>query len=254
MAITASVPQTDPTARAAPRASTWRRVLRFVGYGIATTVVAVYAANVLWKMSGSNQWKLELDQNGVQVYSLKSPGADNKQFLAITRAKYSLNQLIDGLIENSTLDNCRNHIPGCVDLRVISPWSTKTMSDTVLWKLALPKPFSPREIVIRSQVSQDPKTKAVTVDIIGAPNSTPRNEGSVRLTHVQNRWLYTPLGNGEVEIRFLQDMDMGGLFPGILLNLGGARETYKFIHDQLPDLLNREPIRNARVGFIEEAP
>ena len=213
----------------------------------------VHVANLLWKASGSNQWTLELETNGVKVHSLKSPGAYNKQYKAVMRAKYSLSQLVGGLIENSTLDNCKNHIPGCIDLKVIEPWSSKTMSDTMLWKLELPPPFSPRETVIRSQVFQDPNTKTVTVEIMAAPSSTPRNADSVRLTHLHNRWRYIPVGKGEVDIEFQQDLDMGGLFPAILLNLAGAEETYKFMHDQLPGLLDKEQLRKIKYEFIAEA-
>jgi hypothetical protein len=250
---------TTPDARTESRQNTQAErsklntVLRFAAYSIAASIVVTYGANMLWKMSGSNEWELELEKNAVKVYSLKFPGSYNKQYKAVMRAKYPLNQLVGGLIENSTLDICKHHIPGCVDLKVIDPWSAKTMTDTVLWKLQLPPPFLPRETVIRSQVSQDPATKAVTVDVMAAPNSIARNAGSVRLTHLQNRWRYTPVGNGEVDIEFLQDVDMGGLFPAIALNLAGAEETYKFIHDQLPALLDNERLRSIKYDFIAEA-
>jgi hypothetical protein len=236
-----------------PKPSKLKRILSFTSHGVAVLIIVVFLANILWKMSGSNEWKLEFERNGVKVYSLKSPGSYNKKFKAITRANYSLNQLVAGLIENSTLDNCKNHIPGCIDLQVIDPWNPKTMSDTVLWKLELPPPFLPRETIIRSQVFQDAETKAVTVEIIAAPNSIPRNADSVRVTEMHNRWQYTPVGSGEVEIVFIQDIDMGGLFPDFLLNLGGAEETYKFIHDQLPGLIDREELRNIKYDFIEES-
>ncbi len=243
----------SPPAARQPRPKRMKRALRIARYGAAIAIVAIFAANVLWKISGSNTWKLELDKNGVQVYSLKAPGAYNKQYRAVMRGHYTLNQLVAGLIQNSTLDICKNHIPGCVDVKVIDPWSTRTMTDTVLWKLALPAPFSPRETLIRSQVSQDPKTKVVTVDVMAAPNSAPRNADAVRLTHMQNRWVYKPVGKGEVEIEFLQDIDMGGMFPAFLLNLVGAEETYKFLHDQLPPLLDRDALRAAQYDFIAEA-
>jgi hypothetical protein len=47
-------------------------------------------------------------------------------------------------------------------------------------------------------------------------------------------------------------MDMGGMFPDFLLNLAGADETYVFLHDQLPGLLNRDQLRAARYDFITE--
>ncbi|TXI48899.1 MAG: hypothetical protein E6Q50_09395 [Lysobacter sp.] len=204
-------------------------------------------------MSGSNRWELEFERNGVKVYSLKEPGAYNKQFKAVMRGKFTLNQLVAGLIMNSTSENCEKNIPQCMDVKVIQPWSDRTMTDTVLWKLEMPPPFSPRESLIRSHIVQDPKTRAVVIDVMAAPNSVPRNPGAIRMTHFQNRWRYTPVGKGEVEIEFFQDIDMGGMFPDFLLNLGGAEETYKFIHDQLPPLLDRDELRRAKFDFIVEA-
>lgn len=254
MAVTDTMAMAGARPEAKAKSSLLKKAIKALPYGIASLIIIVFVANVLWKLSGDSQWKLEFERNGVKVYSMKASGAYLKQYKAVMRGKYTLNQLVGGLIENSTLDNCKNHIPGCMDVKVIQPWSTNTMSDTVLWKLQLPAPFSPRETVIRSQVSQDPETKAVTVDVIAAPNSTPRNKGSVRLTHLQNRWKYTPLGKGEVEIEFTQNIDMGGMFPDFLLNLAGAEQTYTFIHDQLPGLLDKDNLRAVRYDFITEVP
>lgn len=233
--------------------SRFKRFISSSPYWIAALVLVIFFANIAWKMSGSTQWKLELEKNGVKVYSLKAPGDYNKQYKAVMRGKYSLNQLVAGLIQNATPENCAKNIPGCVEMKVIDAWNSNTMTDTVMWKLKLPDPFSPRETVIRSQISQDPKTRVVSVDVLAAPNSMPRNADAVRLVHMQNRWVYRPVGKGEVEIEFLQDIDMGGMFPSFLLNLAGAEETYKFIHDQLPPLLDKEHLRNAKYDFIVEA-
>jgi hypothetical protein len=254
-----TVPSIDPAARAAPvaqprpaTANRPRRALRLAGYGVAGLLVAYYAGSIAWKMSGSNQWELEFERDGVKVYSLKAPGSENKQFRAVTVGNYSLNQLVGGLIENSTPQNCRDNIPGCLAMQVVTPWSAKTMSDTVMWRLGLPGPFAPREMILRSQVIQDPASKAVTVNVLAAPNALPRTPGTVRVTHLQNRWVYTPAGNGRVQVEFLQDIDMGGMFPAMLLNLGGAEQTYQFIHDQLPKLLDSDRLRAIRYDFIQE--
>lgn len=215
-------------------------------------VVAIFILNILWLNSGDNQWVLEKDEDGTQVYSMKTPGSYVKQFKAIMIGEYSLSHLVAGLKENSTMDNCKNHIPDCVDVKVIEPWSDATMSDTVMWTLGLPEPLARREIVIQSFVKQDPETKVVTIDVIAAPNKIARNQGAVRLSYMQNRWRYTPLGDGKVEIEFMQDMDMGGLMPDILLNLAGVDETYKFIHEQLPGLLDRPGFKTIKYDFIEE--
>lgn len=243
----------DAKPAATTKSKSWFRKLKtYAAYGSAILVIVIFLGNVFWTMSGNNEWSLELDKEGVQVYSLKAPGSYIKQYRAVMKTDFTLTQLVAGLIENSTQEMCRNSIPGCSDVQVIEPWSTKTMSDTVLWKLDLPSPFSPRETLIRSGVAQDPVTKVVTVDVFAVPNVIPRNKGVVRLTHMQNRWTYTPLPEGGVEIEFLQDIDMGGMFPDFLLNLAGAEEAFKFIHDQLPLLIDRDELRAVQYDFIEE--
>ncbi len=241
------------TAAVPPKRSRFRKLLRLAKYALALAIVGIFIGNILWRMSGSNRWEPEFERNGVKVYSLKAPGAYGKQYKAVARGKYTLNQLVAGLIENATPENCKQHIPGCLEVKVIQPWNVNTMTDTVLWKLEMPPPFLPRESLIRSHIRQDPKTRTVTVDVLAAPNSAPRNPGTIRLSHFQNRWTYRPVGGGEVEIEFVQDIDMGGMFPDFLLNLAGADETYKFIHDQLPGLLDRDDLRRARYDFITEA-
>jgi len=231
-----------------------RRFLSVLPYLLSVLVLGVFFANLAWIASGDGNWKPAFERNGVVVESRKARGQANYHFRATMRSEYTLNQLVGGLIENATLDNCLDNIPGCMDMQVISPFNPATMSDTVLWKLELPGPFLPREAVMRSYVKQDPATGTVTVDIIAAPNAAPRSPGAVRLTHIQNRWTYRPLGGGQTEIQFLQDIDMGGFFPVLLMNLGGAEQTYAFLHDQLPGLLERDAVTQARYEFIREIP
>lgn len=243
----------DTPREQSPRRSRLHAIARYALYGTAGLVVVILLASVAWKASGSNEWELEFERNGVLVHSLKAPGTFGKQFRATMVADYSLDHLVAGLIENSTEENCRKHIPNCIDVRVIKPWSSKVMSDTVLWKLALPGPFKPREVIMRSQVMQNPETEAVTIHLIAAPNAVPYNQDAVRVSHVQNRWTFTPLDNGKVKIEFLQDMSMGGMMPTTLVNLAGAEEVYKFIHDQLPALLDNKRIKQMDYKFIKES-
>jgi hypothetical protein len=218
----------------------------------AVLIVFFFLLNQLWMNSGSGEWELAKEENGVKVYTMKVPGSYLLQIKAEMRAKYSLNHLIAGLIKNSTMQMCKDHIPDCIDLKVIEPWSDKTMSDTMMWTLGLPDPLTAREILIQSFVAQDPQTKVVTVDVIAVPNKIPRNDDRIRLSYMQNRWTYTPLPGGEVDIEFMQDIDMGGLMPDLLMNLAGVDETYKFIHDQLPALLDRDILKTTKYDFIQE--
>jgi hypothetical protein len=214
-----------------------------------------YAGSAAWRMSGSERWELEIDRDGVQVYSYKEPGRSTKLFKGVTRGHYRQSQLVAALmLDNHSLAYCKEWIPTCSKLTVLEPYNDRAQGDSVLWTLELMPPvFADREYVIKSHAAQDPRTKAVSVDIMAAANKIPLHDCCVRITHIHNRWQATPVANGQVEIQLVQDFGMGGFFPDVILNFANAEETWKMFHDKLPGLLDKPKYRNARFDYIDEA-
>jgi hypothetical protein len=221
----------------------------------ASLIAVGYAATFAWTMSGSNAWELEIDKDGVQVYSFKAPGSYLKQFKGVTRAAYTQSQIVAALmLDNGSLANCREWIPVCVGLKELEPYNARAQGDAVLWTLELLPPlFRNREYVIKSHAAQDPATRVVSVDIMAAANKVPLNDCCVRITHIHNRWQVTPDPKAGVELQLVQDYSMGGFFPDFMVNLGGAEQTYKLFHDLLPELVDKEKYRTARFDYIEDA-
>src|SRR5690606_24033915 len=134
---------------------------------------------------------------------------------------------------------------------VIDRFAPQKQGDTILWTLeTLPPLFTNREYLIKSHVEQDPQSKAVSIDIVAASNKAPLSDCCMRIRHIHNRWQVTPLeSGGGVQIELIQDFSMGGFFPSFLINLAGADETYKLLHDQLPELIDKQRYREARFDF-----
>ena len=225
-------------------------------FGAASLIAVAYAAGAAWTLSGSSKWELEIDKDGVQVYSFKAPGSYLKQFKGVTRARYTQSQVVASLmLDNDSLQNCKDWIPVCVDLKVLEPYNDKAQGDSVLWTLELLPPlFKNREYVIKSHAAQDPMTQVVSVDIMAAANKVPLHDCCVRIAHIHNRWQVSPVQQGMVEVQLVQDFSMGGFLPDLLLNLGGAEETYKLFHDALPRLVDKERYRAASFDYIVQKP
>ncbi|WP_395787563.1 hypothetical protein [Aquimonas sp.] len=223
--------------------------------GTAVLVLVGAGTNSAWTLSGSNTWELEIDRDGIQVYSFKAPGTFNKQFKGVARGDYTRSQIAASLLlDNDSLENCKEWIPVCVDLTVLEPYSEEAQGDSVLWTLELlPPVFKNREYVIKSHAAQDPETGIVTIDVMAGGAKVPLNDCCIRITHIHNRWQLTPVENGQLEIVLVQDFSMGGFFPDFLVNLGGAEETFKLFSEQLPTLVDKPKYRNARFSFINEA-
>lgn len=236
-----------------PKGRLLRKLKKYILYGAVSLVFIILAANAIWLRSGSNNWELAIDKDGVKVYTLKSPGSSVVKFKGVTKYKYTLSQMLLSFNDDSyTGEDCGKYMPGCVEYRFLKPWDPKRMSNTQYWRFGLGGPFADREMVLLGTVFQDKETKEVVLENIAVPNEIPPNDCCVRLTHMHNIWRYTPVGNGELQVEYTQDFDLGGFFPDFLLSLG-ASQVHMTLHTFLPELIeSKEAYATAKVDFIED--
>lgn len=230
-----------------------RRLLKIGSIGLVSMVMLYVGADWAWTMSGSNEWKLKIDENGTQVYTLKAPGDPSIKVRGVTRSKeFSMSTHIAPFFDESIQKDCAAWVEGCFEYRILKRWSEESQYNVTMWSVNLFPPFSPRQILLQGNLSQDPATKVVTLENIATPNKVAPEDCCVRLDHVHNVFKYTPLGDGTIEVELVYDLDMGGLFPKFLLNLGAPYEVHKMLSEDTPKLLRREEYRNAKLAFIEE--
>ena len=231
-----------------------KSILTKLVYTIATIAMLSWLIKFWWIGSGSNEWELAIDKDGIQVYTLKTPGHYITQTKTVMKGEYRLSQLAAAfLLDNASLENCQQWIPECVDDVVIEPYKESEQGDSILWTLDVaPGVFQKREFLIRNYVMQDPDTGIVKVDILAATNKAERNDCCIRITQIHNHWEFKSLGNGQVELSLIQDASMGGLFPDFLVNLAGAEEAWKLFKEKVPTLMNKEKYKNASFSFIRE--
>ncbi|QHI36101.1 hypothetical protein IMCC3317_14550 [Kordia antarctica] len=229
----------------------WKRILKYIGKGALILIGILFLYNWYWINSGSTEWQLEIDKDGVQIYSLKVPGDKVVKFRGVMKGKYTLSQLAAPHLKDHTLKTCIEWFPNCTGCEIIRPFDSIRQYDISLWTLDFPAPFQPRELLINTSVMQD-ENKVVTIDVVAVPNTIDHNEGKVRLERMHNVWKFTPLGNGMVECSQTQDVSFGGLFPFFMLNIIGVDANFEFMRDELPKFLEKEQYKNATFSFIEE--
>jgi hypothetical protein len=119
------------------------------------------------------------------------------------------------------------------------------------WKMRLPQPMTDRQFVVRHAFSQDPKTKEVLYTLDAAPAMIPEDKCCVRVKRMANRWRLVPVGNGEVEVRWIIDIDVGGWVPYFMINRHFAWEMVDF-GSSLQEIVKRGKYVGARTGWVEE--
>ena len=228
----------------------WKRLY----FAFSLFVMALLVAHVTWVNSGSAEWKLAKDEDGIKVYTLKAPGDATLKLRTVMEGDYTLAQLVSQHIGvGDTLQVCKEWIPGCVDFKRIMNFNPARGYDRDLWRVEMPGPFADRELLISTLFHQDKVTKAVTLDVVGMPNSLPHTPGVVRLERIHNQWTYTPLPNGKTEVVLIQDVGFSdvGFVPYPLLNLALVDDSHKFFATTLRSSLLEDKYVNAKVDIVD---
>ncbi|CAB3765842.1 hypothetical protein [Paraburkholderia humisilvae] len=250
-------PEAKPAAAAAPypaKRSRRGRTFRWIAIVILAIVTLVSIANWLWLLSGSNQWQLKIDKDGVQVYTMKTPGLEALKVRVVSKSsEFSIGTHLAPVLDESVQQDCSKWVTGCLSLRIVQPWDPRTHTNIVMWTIAMPGPLSPREILVQNQITQDPKTKAVTLETLAMPNRLPPDDCCVRIEHLNNVWRYSPLPDGSIQEEMVYDMAMGGAFPQLLLNLGAPAQLFNEVSVANPAKLRDRRYRSAHLDFIDDS-
>lgn len=222
----------------------YRTALKYVGYGLGIILICLVVAQLTFTYSGNRQWELVSDKQGIKVYSMKVPGQDLRKFKAVFTVKASLSTIVAFMQDNdSELDI---DFYGARELDRHGPQAMVTQ-----WKSKLPSPFKPRDFVVRHMFVQDPGTKEILYTLQSQPDAIPPESCCVRVPVMNNDWEIVPKGNGNVEIRWFIDMDVGGAMPYFLMNWLHPQVMTDFGSD-LQGYLNRPKYTNAKLNWVVE--
>ena len=151
-------------------------------------------------------WKLEKEdkESDVSVY-YRTFDSGNIEFKGVTHIKTSLNSLVALLSDAGAMSNWVHNVEHA---RMLARISDVEVFAYVINRT--PFPFSYRDSIIHTKISQNSETLAVTLDGKSAPHYIPESPDYVRLSLVKSYWKFVPLGNGVVEVVFQGLGEPGG--------------------------------------------
>ena len=222
-----------------------RKLGKFVFVASVILAVVALAAHLVWKYSGSNQWEpIGVSKKGVKLYALKKPGETVKQFKGVVRVRSTLHNVMAASQDPSICENV-----DCYESRMFERVSERSQYYTFRWPY--PFGFQTREFVTEqrfSLVPAGPKSQALLVEVIATPDKLPPNDCCVRIETMHNTWKYTPVGNGELELEYVINMDDGGYFPYVLANFG-APEFIKYMLPTMQAVFDRQKLKSPNARF-----
>lgn len=226
------------------RKKSWgRKIGKIVFRGIVSLIVLLFVAQMMWRFSGSNQWELALEKDGIKVYSLKSPGSEVVQFKAVGRIHSTVSGIVAWMKDP---DACK--IQGCTESYEVERVGDQLQYNYFQYDFS---PFGKRDFMIQSLFYQNPQTLEVTLTVQALADKVPQRKDFSRVTNMNNRWRMRPLDNGMAEVEIENNLDMGGFLTNIMFMRTRPRGMYNIL-THLEGWVNKEKYQTRRFDFLKE--
>lgn len=192
-----------------------------------------------------DNWKLEKDKDGIQVYTRAVEGWSIREIRGTTQLPVKLSAVVAVFDDVPALSELNEYVSKAEvrnresDLRYQIYTQTK-----------MPWPVSDRDILNQRNIAQDSKTLAVTITDAATDKILPPTKGMVRIVKSTQVWTLTPDAKGvNVEMRLLSDPN--GPIPASLINSMSVSNPYKTLV-KLKELSQRPKYLAAKPAFIKD--
>lgn len=157
-----------------------------------------------------SEWELEVDEEGIKVYTKSVSGSSLKAFKGITEMNYSLNQ-VKSVIEN--VAQSIEWLPDCEQVRLEYRDGNKWVQYVESYA---PFPVSNRDgyyQYVKSETDQ-----SIRIVIHAVPEYKPEIDGIVRIPKADGFWLLEKISSNRTKVVYQFHADPGGNVPGWLAN------------------------------------
>lgn len=170
------------------------------------------ASALLFGATKMENWKLEKDKEGIQVYTRAVDWSNTREFKGVSNFSSSLQQLVGIMKDPSHYSYWMFNTSDCK--------LVKTVNENDFYTYAVneaPWPVSDRDNVTRMQISY-PSPNIAVIKMTAAPDMVPEKDGVVRIKEMSGYWQFEDLGNGKILVTQQVHCNPGGNVPSWLVN------------------------------------
>lgn len=195
------------------------------------------------------EWELARDRKGIKVWTKEEPGYPIRAFKAVTVVESSLTGLVTLIMDTDRVDQWAYRV---MRIEVLSR-DDEAGTFVIRTETDFPWPLTNRDVVLVGKVSQDDKSRVVTIRSRSTPpGQYPLHPDFLRMPDMVGDWIFRPLPGGRVEVTMIGRANPSGNIPFGVVNLI-IHETPYLTLLGLRDLISNERYRNApRLKQIRE--
>lgn len=202
---------------------------------------------IIFNLSYTNQksWELKKVSNGIFIYTRHQPTSEIKEVKCNTNFKATLKSLVAFIKDISAHPQ---YIYKCN-----KSFITKNLNDSELYyyhETSTPWPVENRYGIIYYKITQNSKTKVVTIKSNGVLGMYAKQTNMVEVPSLNANWIFTPKPDGTVDGEYYIHLNPGGNIPSWMINLFVVDGPYNTIL-KMKELLKKEKYQHLKVDFIK---
>lgn len=181
----------------------------------------------------SNPWEFAKEDAGIKVYLRDKPGSGFKEYRGEGVINAELNTLM-ALMDDTNA--CVDWMLNCKDPQLISKVS---MVERYIYQVNnLPWPVTDRDMIIRTLISQDESTRAVTVGLqavqlddlpVHLRNRVPAGPDYIRVESLNGYWKFIPIDGQSTKAIYQNHVELGGNLTPAIVNIAIVNSPIKTI-------------------------
>lgn len=168
--------------------------------------------------AANDEWQLEIDVDGVKVWTQDKPGSRYKQARGEILVPVSPKRAFSVIVSAET---CRKWVYSCVESYVISrpvpDDGIVYMRTNSLW------PVADRDVVFLAKTSFNSSRNEYHAELSKQQDVVPLVDGVVRIDAMAGSWTVSEVSENSSRVVFFSHVEPGGLLPAALVNFALGR-------------------------------
>ncbi len=165
-------------------------------------------------VSGQDDWKLQKNKNGIQVYSAEFPDSKIRAIRVVANYDAAPEKIADIVMDINLSMEWVSHLKSC--------YLIQRVSENELYYYAevkLPWPVLNRDFVAHLTRIENMQTRTITIYGPAVTGLVPEKKGTIRITNSIGKWIIVPLDSNQVRVEYALHVDPAGSLPAWLVNM-----------------------------------
>ena len=207
-------------------------------------ILFILSLSATFAQGDLSSWDFKKEKDGVRVYTRDVANSNLKELRIIFNIESNISSVVAVISDIPAYTKWVYRCSTAETLKREGPLETYDY-----YQVDFPWPFSDRDMIMHSVISQHPETKVVISETLTKPGYLKTIDGLVRIQKHINKWTFTPFSENLVQADYFLNSEPAGNIPNWIVNMAIDQGP---LHSmlRLRKLVQEAPYRNKQVAGI----